>query len=95
MTDENEISLTQNTGKDRQNLLFSATFNEDTKGLAKYFLNNYYYFKPVLESPKQIKHEFIRVHNDDDKKNALINFLKKEETKNKSVLIFLRTKKLI
>ena len=78
--------------KDRQNLLFSATFNEDIKGLAKYFLNNYYYFKPVLESPKQIKHEFIRVHNDDDKKNALINFLKKDETKDKSVLIFLRTK---
>ena len=26
--------------KERQNLLFSATFNDDIKGLAKYFLNN-------------------------------------------------------
>ena len=78
--------------KERQNLLFSATFNDDIKGLAKYFLNNYYYFKPVLESPKQIKHDFIRVQNDEDKKNALISFLKKPETKDKSVLIFLRTK---
>ena len=57
--------------KERQNLLFSATFNDDIKGLAKYFLNNYYYFRPVLESPKQIKHEFIRVQNDNDKTNAL------------------------
>ena len=67
--------------KERQNLLFSATFNDDIKGLAKYFLNNYYYFRPVLESPKQIKHEFIRVQNDNDKTNALISFLKKPETK--------------
>ena len=78
--------------KERQNLLFSATFNDDVKGLAHYFLNNYYYFRPVLESPKQIKHQFIRVQNDEDKKNALISFLKKPETKDKSVLIFLRTK---
>ncbi|MBP5700480.1 MAG: DEAD/DEAH box helicase, partial [Methanobrevibacter sp.] len=78
--------------KQRQNLLFSATFNDDIKGLAKYFLNNYYYFLPVLESPKQIKHEFIRVQNDNDKTNALISFLKKPETKDKSILIFLRTK---
>ena len=78
--------------KERQNLLFSATFNDDIKGLAKYFLNNYYYFRPVLESPKQIKHDFIRVQNDEDKKNALIKFLKEPETKDKSVLIFLRTK---
>ena len=78
--------------KERQNLLFSATFNDDIKGLAKYFLNNYYYFRPVLESPKQIKHDFIRVQNDEDKKNALIKFLKDPETKDKSVLIFLRTK---
>ena len=78
--------------KERQNLLFSATFNDDIKGLAKYFLNNYYYFRPVLESPKQIKHEFIRVQNDNDKTNALISFLKKPETKDKSILIFLRTK---
>ena len=63
--------------KERQNLLFSATFNDDIKGLAKYFLNNYYYFRPVLESPKQIKHEFIRVQNDNDKTNALISFLKR------------------
>ena len=61
--------------KERQNLLFSATFNDDIKGLAKYFLNNYYYFRPVMESPKQIKHDFIRVQNDEDKKNTLISFL--------------------
>ena len=30
--------------KNRQNLLFSATFNDDVKGLAKYCLNNYYFF---------------------------------------------------
>ena len=78
--------------KERQNLLFSATFNDDIKGLAKYFLNNYYYFRPVMESPKQIKHDFIRVQNDEDKKNTLISFLQKPETKDKSVLIFLRTK---
>ena len=78
--------------KNRQNLLFSATFNDDVKGLAKYCLNNYYFFKPLLESPKQIKHEFLQVQNDDDKVNCLKDFLKKEENKDKSILIFLRTK---
>jgi ATP-dependent RNA helicase DDX3X len=78
--------------KFRQNLLFSATFDDEVKGLAKFCLNNYYFFKPILESPKQIRHEFLQVHNDDDKINSLKNFLKKDENKNKSILIFLRTK---
>jgi ATP-dependent RNA helicase DDX3X len=78
--------------KYRQNLLFSATFDDDVKGLAKFCLNNYYFFKPVLESPKQIKHEFIQVYNDDDKITKLKNYLKKDEVKVKSILIFLRTK---
>ena len=47
--------------KFRQNLLFSATFDDEIKGLAKFCLNNYYFFKPLLESPKQIKHDFIQV----------------------------------
>ena len=78
--------------KFRQNLLFSATFDDDVKGLAKFCLNNYYFFKPILESPKQIKHEFIQVFNDDDKLTKLKNYLKKDEVKDKSILIFLRTK---
>ena len=78
--------------KNRQNLLFSATFDEDIKGLAKYCLNNYYFFTPILESPKQIKHEFLQVFNDNDKINSLKNYLKKDEIKDKSILIFLRTK---
>ena len=32
------------------------------------------------------------MQNDNDKTNALISFLKKPETKDKSILIFLRTK---
>ena len=78
--------------KFRQNLLFSATFDDDVKGLAKFCLNNYYFFKPVLESPKQIKHEFIQVYNNEDKITKLKNYLKKDEVKDKSILIFLRTK---
>ena len=78
--------------KYRQNLLFSATFDEEIKGIAKYCLNNYYFFKPKLESPKQIKHEFLQVYNDDDKINALKKILTKEENKDKSFLVFLRTK---
>ena len=51
----------------RQNLLFSATFNDDVKGMARYILNNYYYFSPIYESPKQIKHQFFKVTNGEEK----------------------------
>ena len=79
--------------KFRQNLLFSATFNEDVKGIAKYCLNNYYYFCPLIECPKQIKHEFFNPNNGEEKIEILLNFLKKEENKNKSILIFMNSKK--
>ena len=79
--------------KFRQNLLFSATFNDDVKGIAKYCLNNYYYFCPLIESPKQIKHEFFHPNNGEEKKQLLLDYLKKEENKNKSILIFMNSKK--
>ena len=79
--------------KFRQNLLFSATFNDDVKGIAKYCLNNYYYFCPIIESPKQIKHEFYRLTSGEEKIENLFNFLKKDEIKDKSILIFLNSKK--
>ena len=79
--------------KFRQNLLFSATFNEDVKGIAKYCLNNYYYFNPLLEAPKQIKHEFYHFMNGLEKIENLINYLKKDEIKDKSIIIFMNSKK--
>ena len=79
--------------KYRQNLLFSATFNDDVKGIAKYCLNNYYYFCPIIESPKQIKHEFYHFENGEEKIGYLLKYLKSEEVKNKSILIFMNSKK--
>ena len=79
--------------KYRQNLLFSATFNDDVKGIAKYCLNNYYYFCPLIESPKQIKHEFYHFNNGEEKIGNLLNYLKSDEVKNKSIIIFMNSKK--
>ena len=78
--------------KYRQNLLFSATFNDDVKGIAKYCLNNYYYFSPLLEIPKQIKHEFYHTTTGEQKIEYLLNYLKKDEIKDKSILIFVNSK---
>ena len=77
----------------RQNLLFSATLNDDVKGIANYCLNNYYYFNSVKECPKTIKHLFFRCNNPGDKFEHLINFLKKEENRGKNILIFVNNKK--
>ena len=81
--------------KERQNLLFSATFNEEVKGIAKYCLNNYYYFRPIIEMPKQIIHEFVKFNEYLEKIDYLINYLKKEEVKNKSIIIFINFKQNI
>ena len=77
----------------RQNLLFSATLNDDVKGIANYCLNNYYYFNSVKECPKTIKHLFINCKNTADKFENLIQFLKKDENKEKNILIFVNNKK--
>ena len=77
----------------RQNLLFSATLNDDVKGIANYCLNNYYYFNSVKECPKTIKHLFFRCNNPGDKFEHLIGFLKKEENRGKNILIFVNNKK--
>ena len=77
----------------RQNLLFSATFNDDVKGIANYCLNNYYYFNSVKECPKTIKHVFYKCNSSEDKFENLIKFLKKEENRGKNILIFVNNKK--
>ena len=79
--------------KFRQNLLFSATFNDDVKGIAKYCLNNYYYFNSIKECPKTIKHMFFYCKETEDKFKELLKFLKNEENKDKSILIFMNNKK--
>ena len=79
--------------KFRQNLLFSATFNEDVKGIAKYCLNNYYYFNSIKECPKTIKHMLFYCKETEDKFQELFKFLNKNENKNKSILIFMNNKK--
>ena len=79
--------------KFRQNLLFSATFNDDVKGIAKYCLNNYYYFTPINEIPRQIKHIFYRFQNNNEKLDNLIKYLKSDEVKNKFILIFMNSRK--
>ena len=79
--------------KFRQNLLFSATFNDDVKGIARYCLNNYYYFNSIKECPKTIKHMFYYCKGTETKFQQLINFLKKDENKDKSILIFMNNKK--
>ena len=73
----------------RQNLLFSATFNDDVKGISYYCLNNYYYFNSVKECPKTIKHLFYYCKECDEKIEKLLNFLTERENKDKSVLIFM------
>ena len=80
------------TKNQRQNLLFSATMNDDVKGIAKYCMNNYYFFKPMREMPKQIKHYFIKFDEYLEKVDCLINYLKKDDVKNKSILIFMNSK---
>ena len=79
--------------KFRQNLLFSATFNEDVKGIAYYCLNNYYYFNSVKECPKTIKQKFFYCKDTNEKFEHLINYLNELENKNKSILIFVNNKK--
>ena len=79
--------------KFRQNLLFSATFNDDVKGIARYCLNNYYYFISQGEIPKQIKHIFYHFQNNNEKVENLIKYLKSDEVKNKFVLIFMNSRK--
>ena len=81
--------------KYRQNLLFSATFNEDVKGIAKYCLNNYYYFYPMIEIPKQIKHEFYHLTTLSQKIDNLLEYLKKDEIKDKSIIIYVNNKKYV
>jgi len=75
--------------KFRQNLLFTATLNDDIKGIANYCLNNYYYFNSVKECPKTIKHLFYYCKECDEKIEKLLNFLTERENKDKSVLIFM------
>ena len=65
--------------KFRQNLLFTATLNDDIKGIANYCLNNYYYFNSVKECPKTIKHMFYYCKGTEEKIEKLINFLKEGE----------------
>ena len=77
----------------RQNLLFSATLDDDVKGIANYCLNNYYYFNSVKECPKTIKHLFYKCNSTEDKFEHLINFLKNEENRGKNILIFVNNKK--
>ena len=62
--------------KFRQNLLFSATFNEDVKGIAYYCLNNYYYFNSVKECPKTIKQKFFYCKDTNEKFD--VKFYKKD-----------------
>ena len=78
--------------KFRQNLLFTATLNDDIKGIANYCLNNYYYFNSVKECPKTIKHMFYYCKGTEEKIEKLINFLKEGENKDKSILIFMNNK---
>ena len=78
--------------KFRQNLLFSATLDDEVKGIANYCLNNYYYFNSIKECPKTIKHMFFYCKEAEDKFEKLLNFLKDEDNKDKSILIFLNNK---
>ena len=78
--------------KFRQNLLFSATLDDDVKGIANYCLNNYYYFNSIKECPKTIKHMFFYCKETEDKFDKLLSFLKDKENRNKSILIFLNNK---
>ena len=78
--------------KFRQNLLFSATLDDEVKGIANYCLNNYYYFNSIKECPKTIKHMFFYCKETEDKFDKLLSFLKDKENRNKSILIFLNNK---
>ena len=79
--------------KFRQNLLYSATFNDDVKGIAYYCLNNYYYFNSIKECPKTIKHKFVFCEETENKFENLLKFLKDKENLNKSILIFMNNRK--
>ena len=72
----------------RQNLLFSATFANDVQEIAKNYLKDFYFIQPIIQSPKQIEHEFIYV-SENNKNLTLLNLIKQKLGK---YLIFVSTK---
>jgi len=75
----------------RQNLLFSATFSNDIKSLARNFMNEYYFISTYKENNANanIKHVLL-YSTDDEKRYKLHTILQKIQG---SVIIFLDTKR--
>lgn len=73
----------------RQNLMFSATFSQEIRGIARKFMRDYYFIQPKNASPRQIKQEIIHV-SENDKNKMLSQILYKLHG---SIIIFTDTKK--
>ena len=73
----------------RQNLMFSATFSPEIRGIARKFMRDYYFVQPKNISPRQIKQEIIKA-SESEKNKILSQILYKL---NGSIIIFTDTKK--
>lgn len=73
----------------RQNLMFSATFDDEIKEIAKQFLKDYFFVQPKNQAPKQIVQEIIKA-DDGQKPRILCDILRKLQG---SAIIFMDTKK--
>lgn len=73
----------------RQNLMFSATFSQEIRGIARKFMRDYYFIQPKNVSPRQIKQEIIHA-SENDKNKILSQILYKLHG---SIIIFTDTKK--
>ena len=73
----------------RQNLMFSATFSPEIRGIARKFMRDYYFVQPKNISPRQIKQEIIKA-SESEKNKILSQILFKL---NGSIIIFTDTKK--
>lgn len=54
--------------KERQNLLFSATFSDDIKLLAKRFMNEYYFISTYKDNNANSNIKHILMYSNDDQK---------------------------
>jgi ATP-dependent RNA helicase DDX3X len=75
----------------RQNLLFSATFSDDIKLLAKKFMNEYYFISTYKDSNTNANIKHVMLYSNDDQKYYKLHMILQQIQG--SVIIFLDTKK--
>lgn len=75
-----------------QKLMFSATFSKEVKALAQTYMKNSEYVEAGGLQPIEIEQSYI--YTDKNGKNFILDTLM-EENKNKSIIVFCNTKKMV